>query len=174
CWPISGAKAEPAETEAISDCEPIGCLGKLGFQVLAVALNENARASLLFGFSLPCANMSIICLIGVMPQMASLANGKLYAIAPTSLLSMKTGEPDIPANTPVLSTSGPFSFAIMVDCRGPVNPSSTPKTSRLNSCGSVPEKTVRATPFIPGRRSSIAKSGMLDDDSALAVRFVCA
>src|SRR5258708_37285186 len=67
---------------------------------------------------------------------------------------MNTGETDMPANTLVRSTFGPLSFAIMVDCRGPVKPGSTPRISTPNSCGSLPENTVRATPFIPGRKSS--------------------
>ena len=67
---------------------------------------------------------------------------------------MNTGEPDMPANTLVRSTFGPLSFAIMVDCRGPVKPGSTPRISTPNSCASLPENTVRATPFIPGRKSS--------------------
>src|SRR5262245_34728589 len=135
------------------------CLGKDGFQsALAKDEKDTARASVALGFSFPCSKMSIICLIGVMPQIGSFEKGKLYAIAPTNLLSMKTGEPDMPAKTPVRSTFGPLSLAMIVDCRGPVKPLSTPRISRLNSCGSVPEKTVRATPFIPGFRSSSAKS----------------
>src|SRR5215510_8047220 len=137
------------------------CLGKDGFQsAFAKDENETARASVALGFSFPCSKISIICLIGVMPQMGSFENGKLYAIAPTNLLSMKTGEPDMPANTPVLSTLGPESLAMMVDCRGPVKPDKTPKISKLKSSGSLPAKTVRATPFIPGFKSSSGKSAM--------------
>ena len=113
-----------------------------------------------FGLSFPCSKISIICLMGVMPQIGSFENGKLYAMAPTRRSSMNTGEPDMPANTPVRSTPGPLSFARMVDWRGPVNPGRTPKISSVNSCGSLPAKTVRATPFNPGFTSSKEKSAV--------------
>src|SRR6266508_5099935 len=67
---------------------------------------------------------------------------------------MKTGEPDMPAKTPVRSTFLPLSFAMIVDCRGPVKPGTTPIISMPNSSGALPAKTVRATPFMPGRMSS--------------------
>src|SRR5439155_20046195 len=46
--------------------------------------------------------------------------------------------------------------AIIADWRGPGNPGKTPRISTPNSSGLVPEETVRATPFIPGRKSSTA------------------
>jgi len=45
----------------------------------------------------------------------------------------------------------------MADLCGPGKPGSTPSTSTPNSSGSVPAKTVRAMPFIPGRKSSTGK-----------------
>src|ERR1051326_2107014 len=63
----------------------------------------------------------------------------------------------MPAKTPVRSTSGPLSFAMMADWRGPGKPGSTPRISTPNSCASLPLKTVRAVPFMPGRRSSSGK-----------------
>src|SRR6185369_14586666 len=63
----------------------------------------------------------------------------------------------MPAKTPVRSTSGPLSFAMIADWRGPGKPGNTPRISTPNSCASLPLKTVRATPFMPGRRSSRAK-----------------
>src|SRR5262249_26251239 len=171
CWPISGASGEFVATGATSDVEVTAGFGRAGFQfVLAKDVNETGRAWVVPGLFLPCSNISIICLIGVMPQMGSFENGKLYAIAPTNLLSMKTGEPDMPANTPVLSTLGPESLAMMVDCRGPVKPDKTPKISKLKSSGSLPAKTVRATPFIPGFKSSSGKSAMFGI-AALVVLF---
>src|SRR5436853_7483055 len=101
--------------------------------------------------------------MGVMPQIGSFENGKLYAMAPTKRSSINTGEPDMPANTPVRSTPGPLSFARMVDCRGPVNPGRTPRISSVNSCGSLPAKTVRATPFNPGFTSSREKNAVLGE-----------
>src|SRR6266542_3566208 len=62
----------------------------------------------------------------------------------------------MPANTPVFSTFEPLNRAIMADWRGFGNPGNTPRISTPNSCVSDPEKTVRATPFIPGRKSSRA------------------
>src|SRR5437667_9452191 len=82
-------------------------------------------------------------------------------MAPTNRSSMNTGEPDMPANTPVRSTPGPLSFARMVDWRGPVNPGRTPRISSVNSCGSLPAKTVRATPFNPGFTSPREKNAVL-------------
>ena len=102
----------------------------------------------------PLSAIFSISSIGVMPQIGSFANGKLKAIAPTSLPSMKTGEPDMPAKTLVRSTCAPDKRAMMTDCRGAGKPGSTPRTSTPNSCGSLPEKTVRATPFCPGFTSS--------------------
>src|SRR6266404_9485788 len=100
----------------MSEVAPMACLGSDGFQLaLAIDVNETARASVLLGPGFPCSKISIICWMGVIPQIASFENGKLYAMAPTSLLSIKTGEPDMPANTPVLSTFAPLSFAIIVD-----------------------------------------------------------
>jgi hypothetical protein len=83
--------------------------------VLARDENDITRASVVRGFSLPRSKMSIICLIGVMPQIGSFAKGKLYAMAPTNLLSMNTGDPDIPAKTPVRATFVPDRRAMMVD-----------------------------------------------------------
>src|ERR1051326_2940532 len=131
---MSGASGEFVVTGATRVVGLTGCFGRDDFQsALARDENETGRASPLRGLSLPRSKMSIICLIGVMPQIGSLANGKLYAIAPTSLLSMKTGEPDIPANTPVLATFGPDNLAMIVDCRGPVKPSNTPRISSSKS-----------------------------------------
>src|SRR5213079_2776658 len=116
---MSGASGEFAATGATRVIALTGCFGNDDFQsALASDENETVRASPVRGFSFTRSKISIICLIGVMPQIGSLANGKLYAIAPTSRLSMKTGEPDIPANTPVLATFGPASRAMIVDCRG--------------------------------------------------------
>src|SRR5687768_17327883 len=47
---------------------------------------------------------------------------------------------------------------MIADWRGPGKPFKTPSISTPNSCGWVPEKTVFAVPFIPGRRSSSANS----------------
>ena len=66
----------------------------------------------------------------------------------------------MPANTPVLSTLAPVSLAIIIDCFGPLKPGKTPSISRPNSSGSLPVKTVRATPFIPERKSSRGKSAV--------------
>src|SRR5688572_7196101 len=132
------------------------CLGSTGFQSLdASSVKETGFGSLgLVVWFDPFSKISIICLIGVIPAIGSLEKGKLNAIAPTSRLSMYTGEPDIPPNTPVFATFGPVSRAIIADCRAPGKPGNTPRISIPNSSGSVPEKTVRAVPFIPGRTSS--------------------
>src|SRR3954470_19250446 len=102
---MSGASGELVATGATNVVALTGCFGSEAFQsVLAKDENETTRASPVRVFSLPRSKISIICLIGVMPQIGSFAKGKLYAMAPTSLLSMKTGDPDIPAKTPVLAT----------------------------------------------------------------------
>ena len=82
---------------------------------------------------------------------------------------MNTGEPDIPANTLVLSTFAPLNRAMIVDCLGPVKPGNTPRISTPNSCGSLPANTVLATPFIPGRRSSSGKRAAFALPSVAAV-----
>src|SRR5574338_1370504 len=77
----------------------------------------------------------------------------------------------MPANTPVFSTFEPLSLAIIADWRGPGNPGSTPSTSTPNSWVSEPLNTVRAVPFMPGRRSSRGNSaGLLGKAGAV----VCA
>src|SRR5437764_9336199 len=73
---------------------------------------------------------------------------------------MKTGEPDMPAKTLVLATFSPDNLAMIVDWRGPAKPFRTPRISIPNSSGSLPAKTVRAVPFIPGRKSSSANRGV--------------
>ena len=73
---------------------------------------------------------------------------------------MKTGEPDMPAKTPVRSTFDPLSRPIIVDWRAPGNPGNTPRISTPNSSVSLPAKTVRATPFIPARTSSSGSKRM--------------
>src|SRR6185369_8134503 len=160
CWPSKGINGEPALTGANNETDETAGLGRFGFHsVAANCENETGRGSLgLFSFSDPLLKRSIICLMGVMPAIGSFENGKLNAMAPTSLPSIKTGEPDIPANTPVLSTFEPDNLAMMADCRGPGNPGSTPSTSTPNSSASVPLKTVLAVPFIPGRISSKANN----------------
>src|SRR4030095_13451334 len=113
---MSGASGEFVATGATKVVALTGCLGSDAFQsALASDENDTTRASVARGFSLPRSKMSIICLMVVMPQIGSFAKGKLYAIAPTSLLSMNTGDPDIPAKTPVRATFEPDSRAMMVD-----------------------------------------------------------
>src|SRR5687767_9469615 len=105
-----------------------------------------------FGASF-CAKIEIICSIGVIPQIGSLENGKLYEIAPSSLPLTYTGDPDIPAKTDVRSAPPPLILPTMRSCRGPIPPGTTPSISTLNSSASLPRKTVRATPRIPSRTS---------------------
>src|SRR6185369_2404970 len=138
CWPDSGSNGELAATGANSDTEETAGFGKFGFQSVAASCEkETARGS--FGFSFwfsdPLLNRSIICLIGVIPAIGSFENGKLKAIAPTSLPSMNTGEPDMPPNTPVLSALAPLNRAIIDDCLGPGNPGKTPRISTPKSSG---------------------------------------
>src|SRR6185295_2193808 len=132
CWPSSGRSGESAATGAISDTGETAGFGKFGFQSVAANWeNETERGSfgLLFWFSDPLLNRSIICLIGVIPAIGSFENGKLKAIAPTSLPSMNTGEPDIPPNTPVFSAFSPVNRAMIADCLGPGKPGRTPRIS---------------------------------------------
>src|ERR1044072_3211171 len=157
CWPNSGNNGELAAAGANSDTEETAGLGTFGFQSVAASCEkETARGS--FGlsvwFSDPLLNRSIICLIGVIPAMGSFENGKLKAIAPTSLPSMNTGGPDMPPKTPGLSALAPLNCAMIEDCLGPGNPGKTPRISTPKSSGCVPLKTVFAVPFMPGRISS--------------------
>src|ERR1041385_9323024 len=155
CCPISGSNGEPVETGASSETDETAGFGRFGFQsVPASCEKETTRGSFGLRFSDPLLNRSIICLIGVIPAMGSFENGKLKAIAPTSLPSMNTGEPDMPPNTPVLSALAPVNRAMIADCLGPGNPGKTPRISTPNSSGCVPLKTVFAVPFMPGRISS--------------------
>src|ERR1700752_1816401 len=155
---MSGRSGDPAETGAKSDTDDTAGFGRLGFQsVPASCENETTRGSFGLTFS-PLLKSSTICLMGVMPAIGSFENGKLKAIAPTIFPSMYTGEPDMPANTPVFSTFPPVSLAMIADWRGPGNPGSTPRTSTPNSSLSEPLKTVLAIPFIPGRTSLSGKS----------------
>src|SRR6185437_7037490 len=88
CWPNNGNNGEPAETGASSGAPEIAGFGRFGFQSTdASCANETGRGSfgLLLSFSDPLLKRSIICLIGVIPAMASLEKGKLKAIAPTIL-----------------------------------------------------------------------------------------
>jgi hypothetical protein len=78
CWPISGTRGDPAVTWAISGAEVKAGFGNRGFHsALASSVKDTARASLRFSRSFPCSKISIICLIGVMPQIGSFENGKL-------------------------------------------------------------------------------------------------
>src|SRR6185369_1293252 len=129
-------RGEPAETGATRETDPTAGFGRFGFQsVPASCENETTRGSFGLTFSEPLLNRSIICLIGVMPAIGSFEKGKLKAMAPTSLPSINTGEPDIPPNTPVLSTFSPVNRAMMADCLGPGNPGKTPRISTPNSSG---------------------------------------
>src|SRR5580765_1363890 len=105
----------------------------------------------------PCSTVDAICSKGVMPQIGSLANGKLYEIAPTSLPSIYTGEPDIPAKTNVRSAFAPLRRPTIISCFGPIQFGITPSISTLNSSGFVPLNTVRAVPCIPSRSSETGK-----------------
>src|SRR5260370_16039995 len=98
---MSETSGEPAATGAIRVVGAAAVFGNVGFHSADASWpKETARGSFSpFGFSPPCSKFSTISLIGVMPQIGSLENGKLYAIAPTRRPSMNTGEPDIPAKT---------------------------------------------------------------------------
>src|SRR5688572_8624670 len=170
CWPNSGSNGDPIKTDPIIGPPETAGFGKAGFQSAdASCANETGRGSfgLLFGFSDPLLKRSIICLMGVIPAIGSFEKGKLKAIAPTSLPSINTGDPDIPAKTSVFSALAPVSLAMMADWRGPGKPGSTPRTSTPKSSVSVPWKTVFAIPFIPGRTSSRAKNWGLFAPGAL-------
>ena len=74
-------------------------------------------------------------------------------MAPTIFPSMYTGDPDIPANTPVFSTFDPVNFAMIADCRVPEIPEHAENLD-AELLRFEPLKTVLAVPFMPGRRSS--------------------
>ena len=76
----------------------------------------------------------VISAIGVMPAIGS--RGKLpseYDTAPTSLPSMYTGLPLIPAMTPVVASGPPSSLARIRSRRGPMTLCRTPMMWALNS-----------------------------------------
>ena len=101
---------------------------------------------------------SIISAIGVMPAIGSVENWPSeYETAPSSLPSIYTGLPLMPAMTPVLASGPPSSRARIRLRSGPMTLRITPRISTLNSSSLVPVNTVRPTPIMPGRRSS---SGM--------------
>ena len=134
--------------------------GKPGCQfVAASSANETARGSAGFDLSICfCSKIAIICSIGVMPQIGSFEKGKLYEIAPTSLPFIYTGEPDIPANTAVLSALPPLKRPTIRSCFGPTPPGNIPRISTLNSSGSLPRNTVRAVPRIPSLTSTSGRN----------------
>src|ERR1051325_10516861 len=105
CCPISGNNGAPVETGASNETDETAGFGRFGFQsVPASCENETTRGSFGLRPSDPLLKSSTICLIGVIPAIGSFENGKLKAIAPTIFPSMYTGEPDIPAKTPVRAT----------------------------------------------------------------------
>src|SRR6185312_11508014 len=96
--------------------------------------------------------------MGVMPQMASGENTlSRSAIAPTSLPSIYTGLPLIPPAT-LVCVAFPVSLATTTSCFGPQALFHMPMISTGTGSGFMPEKTVQATPFIPGFRSFSGKS----------------
>src|SRR5688572_2403952 len=121
CCTNNGSNAEFCDTGAMRVADVTACLGRTGFQSLdASSVKETGFGSLgLVIWFDPFSKISIICLMGVIPAIGSFEKGKLNAMAPTSRLSMYTGEPDIPPITPVFATFGPVSRAIIADCRAP-------------------------------------------------------
>ena len=86
---------------------------------------------------------SIISAIGVMPAIGSLENAPSeYDTAPTSLPSMYTGLPLMPAMTPVWASGPPSSLARIRSRRGPMTLRSTPMMWTLNSSILSPCQTV--------------------------------
>ena len=109
---------ELAATGATNGALATVCFGRLGFHsVAANSVKETARGSGVPPTLRPAprSKSAIICLIGVMPAIGSLEKGKLKAIAPTSRPSMYTGEPDMPAKTPVFSAFAPLKRAMIAD-----------------------------------------------------------
>ena len=71
-------RSEPSETGAINEVDPTAGFGKVGFHsVAANCANDTALGSLDAASGLRSLfEISIICLIGVMPAIGSLENGK--------------------------------------------------------------------------------------------------
>ena len=84
-----------------------------------------------------------ICAMGVMPAIGSFENSPMRkASAPTSLPSMYTGLPLIPATTPVYSALAPVSRARIIASPGPCAFGMTPRMSTPKGSGSTPWNTV--------------------------------
>src|SRR5215813_13547099 len=96
------------------------------------------------------SSISSIVAAGVIPAIGSFEKVPIrYARAPTSLPSMYTGLPLMPATTPVNSTLEPWSRARITSDFGPAMSGRTPSISTSTGSGLVPSNTVYATPCMP-------------------------
>ena len=91
----------------------------------------------------PRSRTCSIWAMGVMPAIGSVENAPMRnAMAPTSLPSMYTGLPLMPATTPVYSALAPVSRPRIRSSPGPCALWRMPRMSTPNGSGTLPSKTV--------------------------------